>query len=137
VTFDAEAERIVFRFADGVTLRTRIATEHVLDAVYLSLALLPALLLATPMRLGARLRLLGLGLLLLLACHVLTTLGLASSLRCVALRDQGLSCRFVAQNVKIGGQVSAALLWALLTWRYWLAPAEQQDPGASQPALRR
>jgi hypothetical protein len=88
-----------------------------LHLLFVNLALLPALLLATPVSLGRRLRLLALGLGLAYVCHVATVLGLASV---PEGGDSRLGRALLRRLLETGGQSAGFLQWGILTWRIWL-----------------
>lgn len=89
-------------------------------AVFLSLVLLPPLLVATPGRAAERARRLVLGLALLYVVHVLSVIGLFRTALCL-IRDPGsFGCQWLQGLVLTSGQLGAALIWALLTWGVWL-----------------
>ena len=88
-----------------------------LHLLFVNLALLPALLLATPVPVGRRLRLLVLGLGLAYVCHVATVLGL------VSVPEGGASGPWRAllrRLLETGGASAGFLQWGVLTWRIWL-----------------
>lgn len=98
-------------------------------AVFLSLALLPALLLATPVRVAVRARLMLLGLLLLYALHVVVVIALLRAQLCLAADPGSRVCTWVMALTVTSGQTGAVTLWALLSWRYWM-PATTPVPEA-------
>lgn len=101
--------------------------DFVAHLVFLSLALLPALLLATPAPWLDRIRLLGIGLLLLFCVHVVSIIGLVRETQCLVVKPGTFHCLWLLRLVYSSGQVFGAVLWALLTWRYWFprkAPPE-------------
>lgn len=99
-----------------------------LDVLYLNLALVPALLLATPLPPAARLRLLAVGLLLLVGFHVLTVTGLVRTWWCLHLDPQRFLCQWIRGGLKVSGQLFGILEWALLTWGTWLPAAPSAAP---------
>jgi len=88
--------------------------------LYLNLALLPALLLATPVSLRHRLRLLVLGGLLMFLLHVAAEIGLVRAYVCLDLDPGAFFCAWLREHLQIAGQLFAVLLWAGLTFSYWL-----------------
>lgn len=90
------------------------------DAVFVSLALLPALLLATPVRLAVRARLMLLAVPLLYAVHVVVLVALLRAKLCLALEPEHLTCTWTLVLTLTSGQTGAVALWALLSWRHWL-----------------
>ena len=93
--------------------------------VYLGLPLLPALLLATPLRLTERLRRLGIGMVLQLGMHMLAGFVLVWTVRCLASTPDSILCRILKSVVNDYGQFLTIALWALLTWNVWLPGAER------------
>lgn len=92
-----------------------------LEQIHMSLILLPALLLATPVGIRSRLGLLaaGLGLLVLLqvASHLLFVWAW------VQYQDtdpQNPFYKLIVVSHSTAGQVYPVVLWGLITWRYWL-----------------
>ena len=98
-----------------------------LHLTYLGLALLPALLLATPVALWRRLRLFGLGMLLLLLLYVPAALGLVWSVRCLYQTPGNTVCMTIKTVVNVYGQLMSLVLWGLLTWDVWL---HRVEPGS-------
>jgi hypothetical protein len=90
-----------------------------LNLVYLNLALLPALLLATPIPYRQRLKLWGWGMLILVGVHALSVVAIVRSEVCVHYDPDNLGCNVVEGLFGIGGQLFAVAIWGLLTWRYW------------------
>jgi hypothetical protein len=99
-----------------------------LDTLYVSLVLLPALLLATPTGLVGRLRLLGIGLVLLFVVHLLSVIGLMRGYVCSDRTQAGFVCMWLLRIVYTSGQVAAFVLWILLTWRHWFPGRERPAP---------
>lgn len=100
-----------------------------LNLTLLSLALLPALLLATPVGFRRRLWMLGLGLLLLLVLHVLAALGLVVSIRCLVSTPDSAVCKWLKTVINTHGQLMSVVIWGLLSWDVWLpsrAPAQPE-----------
>ena len=116
-------------FPDG---RVAQVTTHHLTYTFLGLALLPALLMATPIDWSARLRLTGLGAVVLLATHVLMLVALVRVQRILLLDPYDVFGSWVRLCIGIGGQLSSFAIWGILSWRYWIRRPE----GASSPAQR-
>jgi len=100
--------------------------------ITLSLAVLPALILATPIPAGTRWRLVALGLAAIFAVHVACTIGLMRGALCLRERPGSFACLCLLRLVYTSGQLLGAAVWAILTWKYWLpgsapAPAAPDD----------
>ncbi len=95
---------------------------------FFQLVVLSALLLATPVKIKERLRLLACGIGLMFCLHVLCVAGCAYGM---ALIDNSKSVIFRSLPIVLGPFASglAVVAWSVLTWRYWLA--------SSEPATRR
>lgn len=119
--------------ADGSKSSIDSWPAYMAHLLFLSLALLPALILATPAPLPARLRLLLIGLLLLFAVHVLSVIGLVRQTQCLVVRPGSFHCLWILRLVYGSGQISGALLWGLLTWRYWFPRRGAQAAAGSGP----
>lgn len=91
-----------------------------LNLIYLNLALLPALLLATPLPYRRRLQLLGWGMLALVGMHALSAIAIVQAEVCVHYDPDNLGCTIVEGIFGMGGQLFAVTLWGLLTWHYWM-----------------
>ena len=89
--------------------------------IFLSLAVLPPLLLATPAPVPDRLRMLGLALPLVFLVHVLSIIGLTRGVQCLQQAPGTFHCLWMLRLVSSSGQLFAAALWLLFTWRYWLS----------------
>jgi len=87
---------------------------------YLSLALVPALILATPAPWSARFKLLAIALSVLFVVHSLTIVGICRSHYCAMLDPYNFACRWMRRVVNTSGQLFGAGLWVVLTWRYWV-----------------
>jgi hypothetical protein len=90
--------------------------------ILLGLALLPGLLLATPGPLKERLRSVAIALPVLFAMNVLSIVGLTRGVHCLQEAPGAFHCLWLLRLVYSSGQLLAAVLWVLLTWRRWLAP---------------
>lgn len=98
---------------------------------FFQLVVVSALLLATPVRLTERLRLLVCGIGLMFCLHVLCVAGCAYGM---AVVGKPASPVFRSLPIILGPFASglAVVAWSLLTWRYWLAPAApagEPNPG--------
>jgi hypothetical protein len=87
--------------------------------VLLGLAVLPALLLATPVPIPTRLKMLGIALPLLFLTQVASVTLLVWGTQCLREAPGTFYCLWILRVVYTSGQISAAVLWALLTWRFW------------------
>ena len=94
------------------------ATSHL---ILLSLALLPALLLASPGPILTRFKLLGIALPLMFLAHVFSIVGLTRGVQCLSESPGTFLCLWMLRLVYSSGQFLAAVLWVLLTWRQWLS----------------
>ena len=108
-----------------------------LTLAYLNLALLPALLLATPVAWRQRLQMLGWGCLLLFALHVLSAVVIVRVTLCLHYDRENLFCKSLLVLFATGGQVFGVALWALLTWRYWLPSSVTLPSGAASTTVAR
>lgn len=91
--------------------------------VFLSLAVLPALLAATPVRTVKRLRLVGYGLVLLFILHVLSVSGSAYAMGCFCSDPNRPLCRNMLGVLTSGGLGFAVAIWGTLAWDSWFAGA--------------
>ncbi len=105
--------------ADGTETLVRRWFPFLRDLVFLDLALVPALLLATPTTLRVRLRIAGLGIVLAYVGHVLVMLGLTRGTWCLAMTPGSFFCMWLMRVMYTSGQTFGAAIWALLAWRYW------------------
>ena len=99
---------------------------HYLDLTFLGLALLPALLLATPVSPLHRLRIFGIGMVLLLVAYVPAGFGLVWAVKCLHETPGNNVCHSVKTVVNVYGQLMSMVLWGLLTWDVWLPRAVAQ-----------
>ena len=104
-----------------------------LESLFLSLAILPALILATPLPWRRRLALLGIGLATLWVVHGVAAFALVQTETCA---QSSALCHWMRGNVIIGGQLFALGLWALLTWDFWLQLRAQFAVPATHPTQR-
>jgi hypothetical protein len=107
-----------------------------LDLIYLNLALVPALLGATPVPATRRLSLLGWGLLLLVAFHVVAVIGLVRTWWCLQESPDDFLCHGFRGALKVSGQLFGVVQWALLTWSVWL-PGRRAAPPPRVVSRRR
>lgn len=98
---------------------------------FLSLALVPALILATPAPWPARFRLLAIAIPVLFIVHSLTIVGIVRTQYCTMMDPFNFGCRWLRRVVNTSGQLFGAGLWAVLTWRYWLGKKRQPESKAS------
>lgn len=123
---------VVYRLPERRPLFT-LEGSH-LSLIYLNLALLPALILATPVPFQQRLKLLGWGMLVLLGVHALSAITITHAEICVYHDPDNVGCNVVEGIFGTGGQLFAVALWGLLTWRYWFPkPAAHAPTSAPQP----
>jgi hypothetical protein len=94
---------------------------------YLSLALLPALILATPAPWPTRFKLLAIAMPLLFIVHSVTIVGVVRAQYCYLVDRNNFWCIWLLRAVNTSGQLFGAGLWALLTWRYWFGRATGSD----------
>ena len=105
----------------------------VVHLLFLNMVLVPALVLATPASLAARLRLVGWAIPLILVVQTLALIGLVRGQLCLVSSPGSFLCLWQLRLVYASGQLSAALLWAGLTWRYWLPPGEAATGSGAAP----
>ena len=99
---------------------------------FLSLALVPALILATPAPWPSRFRMLAAAIPILFVVHCVTIVGIVRSQYCVLLDPFNFSCRWLRRVFNTSGQLFGAGLWVLLTWRYWIG--KKPAPKSETPA---
>lgn len=116
-----------YRSAGGAEAGLLRWEPFVVHLIFLNLVLLPALLLATPGPIPGRLRLAGWGIALVVLVQALSLVGLVRGHLCLATSPGGFLCLWLLRLVYASGQLSAAALWALLAWRFWV-PRERLDP---------
>lgn len=112
------------QLADRIVYRWNLELPHL---VMLSLALVPALTLATPTTWRNRLRLTGLGIVLVFVSHVVAMAGLTRAMWCLTQSPKSFVCLTLLRLLYVSGQLFGAAIWGLLTWRYWF-------PSAGRPA---
>lgn len=133
IEVDADGGWRIFRqHAHGLRTFHYGMRAEALQLLFVNLALLPPLLLATPGGLATRTRRLAVGLVLLFGLHVLAVTGLAHTWRCAAVGPAYGACALTRAGLKVSGQLFAVVLWVLLTWDAWLPAlrgARAQDAG--------
>jgi hypothetical protein len=107
--------------------------EFVAHLFLLSLALLPALLLATPAPLYDRLRMLGWGMALLFFTQALSIVGLVRGTYCLRQHPGTFLCLVLLRLAYTSGQIMGAVLWALLTWRQWFPRTRAEEAAEARP----
>lgn len=117
----------IFWLTEGSRTLVREIQGQSLHLVYLNLILLPALLISTPAAWKRRLGWIAWGMGALFLIHVGSAVGIMHADRLVQMNAGDEFWRFVSRNLKLGGQVFALLLWAALSWSYWLP----QRPGTA------
>jgi hypothetical protein len=113
VSTPTELDRIVYRWNDSL--------PHL---VLLTLALVPALTLASPTSWRNRLRITGIGLVLVFVGHVVVMAGLTRAMWCLVESPGDFVCLTLLRMLYVSGQLSGVAIWSLLTWRYWF-PTQQ------------
>ena len=100
--------------------------------VFLSLALTPALLLATPAPWKTRFRLLGLGLPLVFLGHVLALIAMSRGIYGLRQAPGTFHWLWILRMAYSSGQIVTATVTVLLTWRYWVpgTGSEERQEGA-------
>jgi hypothetical protein len=96
--------------------------------LFLDLALVPALLLPTPVALRVRLRLAGLGIVLVYVGHVIAVLALMRGMWCLVESPGNFVCNWILRIAYTSGQLFGAAIWGALAWRYWF-PADLRRSG--------
>lgn len=95
--------------------------------IFISLVLLPSLLLATPVSPRDRLRLLLYGMLLLYAIHVITIIALFRVYLCLMQSPGATMCTWIKGLLLTSGQITPVAAWGLLTWKHWF-PKDTSTP---------
>ena len=95
-------------------------TKHL---ILLSAILLPALLLATPAPVMARLKMFLISLPIMYVGHVLSIALLTHSIQSLIDKPGGFAWLVTLRLVYASGQMLSAALWVALSWRHWIAPA--------------
>ena len=93
-------------------------TAHLM---YISMVMLPALLLATPAPIKTRFKLLAIAIPLLFVSHVLSVVLLTRTTYCLKAAPGTFSCLWVLRFAYSSGQFFAGIFWLLMTWRYWFS----------------
>lgn len=125
----------------GAERKLKRWSTDVAPLIFLSLAMLPALILATPATMLQRLRTLAIGIPLLYLIHVLSVIGVMRGVLCQDVTPGKFHCLWILRVSHASGQLAGAALWALLTWQYWLPgfgrgrSALTEDP-VGEPAAR-
>ncbi len=122
-------EMFTFRPETG-RKRIRGWTDHTKHLILLSMVLLPALLLATPAPFPTRLKLVAISVPLIFLAHVLSVIVITRTIQCLLEHPGRFVCLALVRVAYASGQFVVAILWVLLSWRYW-APT-----GASRPLRR-
>jgi hypothetical protein len=102
--------------------------------VLLSLVSLPALVLATPAPVLSRLKLLGIGLALVFASHVLSVIVMARGVYALQQAPGTFFWLWALRVAYASGQFFAAAFWILLTWRYWFAAGSSAVVASAEKA---
>ena len=110
------------------------SSEHA-GLLFLNLIILPALLLATPVRTRERIRLLGKGLTLLVGIHVLSVSACVYGLGLLE-HPGGFLGSSLPSALRLGAQGVSIALWGLLTWRYWFPDTLSATKGARRAGPR-
>lgn len=107
---------------DGSEFKYWYRPGKYLNLMFLGVALLPALLLATPVKLLDRLRLTGVGMLLLVLAYIPAGYTLVLSMRCLYNDPESGFCMWTKTTGNIFGQLISVAIWALLSWHVWIPP---------------
>lgn len=105
---------------DGSEFRYWYRPGLYLNLMFLGVALLPALLLATPVKLTDRLRLTGIGIVLLVLLYIPAGYMLVLSVRCLVNDPGSALCMWTKTTANIYGQLISIAVWALLSWHVWV-----------------
>jgi hypothetical protein len=116
------------RAPDGTETKYWYRPGLYLNLMFLGIALLPALVLATPIPPLARLKLAGLGMVLLLLCYLPASFGLVLAVRCLARDPAAAPCLWGRTVANVWGQLISVVLWGLLTWHVWLPASRRTNP---------
>jgi ABC-type maltose transport system permease subunit len=108
--------------------------EFVAHLIFIGLLFLPPLLLATPTTVPDRLRLLGIGMVLLFIVQVLAMICLTRGMYCLTQKPGSFLCLWLLRLVYASGQISGAVVWASLTWRYWVPESWLNAGEETRPA---
>lgn len=108
-----------------IIYRWNTALPHL---IFLNLAMLPALTLATPTTWRNRLKITGLAIVLMFAGHVVVLAGLSRGIWCLVESPGYFPCMWLLRLLYISGQAFGAAIWVLLTWRYWFPDRHAAPP---------
>ena len=103
------------------------------NVLFLNLAILPALLLASPGKLVHRMRAVVLSVPALLALNLLLFLVLLRTRLCLSADPDGSLCVWAWGLLMTSGQVTAVLAWALLSRHAFLPAGSNRRVGAGEP----
>lgn len=104
--------------------------------VFLNAVLLPALLLATPAKLGVRVSLLGWGLIILFIVHVASVTACIYALARLCKEGSSLFCVNLSGILSPGGELSALAIWTFLTWHHWFPSRTSPHPDRRPKGIR-
>ena len=128
VEADADGALVAYIQWPGEERRPLYQGDYHPYVLFLNLLLFPPLILATPAKIGRRLRWLVYGLLMLFVVHVLALVGFFQSHVCLARDPDDFLCEWTNGLALTSGQLSAVVVWSLLTWSYWFP-----QPSAAVP----
>jgi exosortase/archaeosortase len=111
--------------------RMRGWTPITAHLAYLSMVMLPALLLATPAPFLSRLRMLAISAPLIFITQVVSLVITTRGVYCLQVAPGTFYCLWALRIAYASGQIFAATLWVLLTWRYWIAASRTPRDAAS------
>lgn len=116
-------EILVYRTHAESGVAYTLGSAHTGLLAFFQLVVLSALLVATPVGVKERFRLLACGIGLMFCFHVLCVAGCAYG---IALIDNPRNAVAQSLPIVLGPFASglAVVVWGLLTWRYWLAPID-------------
>jgi hypothetical protein len=99
----------------------RAWTNPTAHLMYLSMVILPALLLATPAPIKTRFKLLAIAIPLLFASHVVSVVLLMRTTFCLKYTPGTFACLWALRFAYSSGQFFAGIFWLMMTWRYWFS----------------
>jgi hypothetical protein len=99
----------------------RAWTNPTAHLMYISMVILPALLLATPAPIKTRFKLLAIAIPLLFASHLLSVVLLMRTTFCLNQTPGTFSCLWALRFAYSSGQFFAGIFWVFMTWRYWFS----------------
>jgi len=111
-----------FAFTDSegqIFLRTW--TNPTAHLMYISMVILPALLLATPAPIKTRFKLLAIAIPLLFLSHVVSVVTLMRTTYCLKVSPGNFPCLWALRFAYSSGQFFAGIFWLLMTWRHWFS----------------